>query len=105
VIVVITDTAEQDFEHIGDYIAQFNPLRAESLVDELYDRCQRLSEMPLRYQLLSGHEESGLRRLPHGAYLVFYRVQELGIEIVRILNAAQDHEAILFPDETPDETE
>ncbi|TWF54748.1 type II toxin-antitoxin system RelE/ParE family toxin [Neorhizobium alkalisoli] len=98
-ILFISDTAEQDFERIGDYIAGFNPARAESFVEELFEHCQRFVELPLQYQLVVGHEESGMRRAPHGSYLIFYRVEETRVEIVRILNAAQDHEAILFPED------
>lgn len=98
-IVVITDEAEEDFARIGDYIAQHNPARAESFVDELLARCMRLSHMPLRFSLIPRFERSGVRRLPHGNYIVFYRVGDRQIEILRILNGAQDYEKILFPDE------
>ena len=47
-IVVITDEADADLEHIGDYIAAHNPRRAETFVQELVDRCFRLADMGLR---------------------------------------------------------
>ncbi len=72
---------------------------------ELIAASRKLSDMPRRYPLIAGHEESGYRRMPYEAYLIFYRIGEQTIEIVRILNAAQDHEAILFPEDTVGETE
>ncbi len=97
-IVVLTDNAEEDLERIGDYIAQFNPARAETFTEELLDRCLLLSCYPTRFSLLMGHEAAGLRRMPHGNYVVYYQVGQR-VEIVRILNAAQDHESILFPED------
>jgi plasmid stabilization system protein ParE len=38
-----------------------------------------------------------VRRLPHGNYLIFYRVDESQVVIVHVLNGAQDYEALLFP--------
>jgi addiction module RelE/StbE family toxin len=103
--VIFTEIARNDLDRIWSYIARDNVRRALSFVRELIAASRKLSDMPRRYPLIAAHEDSGYRRMPYGAYLVFYRIGEDVIEIVRILNAAQDHEAILFPDETPDETE
>jgi toxin ParE1/3/4 len=100
--VVITDEAEYDFERIGDYIEQFNQARAVTFVEELLERCMRLASFPTRFALVARHESAGIRRMPHGNYVVYYKVGQDRVEILRILNAAQDHEAILFPDETHD---
>jgi toxin ParE1/3/4 len=40
----------------------------------------------------------GLRSLPFGSYLLFYRVSDDGIDLVRVLHAARDLETI-FHDE------
>ncbi|MBE7197719.1 MAG: type II toxin-antitoxin system RelE/ParE family toxin [Parafilimonas terrae] len=102
-IVVITDEAENDLEQIGDFIAQDNPRRAISFVKELVDRCHRLTEMPRGYPLLPGWEDVGIRRRRHGDYLIFYRISEAAdrIDVLHVLNGAQDYEAILFPTERP----
>jgi toxin ParE1/3/4 len=49
--------------------------------------------------LVPRHENSGVRRVPHGDYLIFYRVTTDIVEILHILNGARDYERILFPDE------
>jgi len=98
VIVIITQEAEDDLEGIGDYIARDNSRRAVSFVNELVERCQRLVDMPRRFPLVSKYEHTGIRRHPHGEYLIFYRVDETRINILHILNGAQDYESILFPD-------
>ena len=96
-IVVLTTKAEANLEQIADYISEDNPKRAVSFVDELLARCAALTDMPFRFPLLRDHQESGIRKLHHADYLVFYRAGETRIEILHVLNAAQDYESILFP--------
>ena len=97
-IVIITDEAEADLEEIGDYIARDSPRRAVSFVSELVDRCERLTGMHNSFPLVSGHEHTGVRRRPYGEYLIFYRFDETGVKVLRILNGARNHESILFPE-------
>jgi toxin ParE1/3/4 len=96
--VVITEAAFADLLHIGRAIRVDNPARAETFVDELYDRCQRLGAMPLAFPLLPDWEDKGIRRRPHGNYVIFYRVTEKAVEVLHILHGARDYEAILFSD-------
>ncbi len=97
-IVVITDEAEADLEHIGDYIARDNPRRAISFVSELIARCDELADMPLAFPLVPRYEHFGIRRRVHGQYLIFYRIGTERIDILHILNGAQDVDAVLFPE-------
>lgn len=96
-IVVLTDEAKTDLERIGDFIALDSPERAETFVGELLDRCLRLAEMPRAFPLVPRYEQTGIRRRPYENYLVFYRVAETRVEILHILNGAQNYESILFP--------
>jgi addiction module RelE/StbE family toxin len=98
VIVLITAQAEADLERIGDYIAEDNPQRAASFIHEMLERCERLVETPNGFSLVPRYEHTGVRRRPYGNYLIFYRVGEDRIEILHILNGAQDFESILFPE-------
>lgn len=97
--VVITAAAYADLVHIGREIKKDNPTRAETFVAELHDRCQRLGAMPRAFPLLPDWEDRGIRRRPHGDYLIFYRVQAEQVEILHVLHGARDYERILFPDE------
>ena len=96
-IVVLTEEAEADLERIADHIAQENPRRAVSFVDELVACCQRLADAPQGYPLVPRYRRSGVRRRPYGRYLVFYRVGAERIDILQTLHGAQDYAAILFP--------
>lgn len=97
--VVTTPQARLELDRIWAYINRDNPDRAITFVREIGKRCQELKEMPLRHQLLSGHEESGIRRMPHGNYVIYYAVTEDAVFILHILNSAQDHDPILFPED------
>ena len=49
--------------------------------------------------MIARYESTGIRRMPYKNYLIFYRVGDKRIEMLLVLNGAQDYEAILFPDE------
>ncbi|MEP7457096.1 type II toxin-antitoxin system RelE/ParE family toxin [Phyllobacterium sp. SB3] len=96
-IVNLTEEAETDLENIGDYIARDNPKRALSFIIELVDQCRRLEDMPRAFPLVPRYESMGIRRAPYGEYLIFYKISETSVDILHILNGAQDYERILFP--------
>jgi len=95
VIVIVTGPAEADLEHIADYIATRNPLRALTFVRELRDKCEALANAPRAYPLVPRYEHFGIRRRH---YLIFYRIGVGTIDIVHILHGAQNYEPILFPE-------
>lgn len=97
-IVEFTGNAECDLEHIADYIAQENPRRALSFVQELRDKCEALARRPFASPLVPRYEGHGIRRRVHGNYLIFYRVaeEEERTIILHILHGAMDYAAVLF---------
>lgn len=95
--VVLTEAAMADLIGIGRDIAQDNPVRAATFVDELYESCQRLAGTPRAYPLLPKWEASGVRRRVHDNYLIFYRIRDDVIEVIHVLHGARDYERILFP--------
>jgi plasmid stabilization system protein ParE len=77
--VIISEEAEADLIRIGDYIALDNPRRSISFVSELLDKCRSLADMPSAFPLVP-------------------RIGETQIDVIHILNGAQNYENILFPD-------
>ena len=71
------------------FIAQDNPTRALTFVDELEDKCRALGISPG-----IGTEQpelgEGVRMLPHGRYLIFYRAANKGLRIERVMHGARD---------------
>ena len=87
--VTFSPAAEADLVDITMFIAQDNPARALTFVDELEGKCDVLGGA-------SGIGTSrpelgeGVRMLPHGRYLIFYREVDKGLRIERIMHGARD---------------
>lgn len=88
--------ARQDFDEIADFIARDNENRAISFVRGLQAACIGYAEFPRSGRDCS-HIFTGLRRFPHGNYIVYYLImpQEDGIEILHVVHAARDHERLM----------
>jgi plasmid stabilization system protein ParE len=93
--VTFTDEAAADPEAIGDYIAEDNPGRAVSFVEELIERCGRLGQAPYAFALMPRYAHLGIRKRTFGTYLIFFRVADDVVEVLHVLNAARDYDAIL----------
>ncbi len=96
-IVIINPGAEADLQRIGDIIAENNPIRAVTFARELRQRCESLAHTPRRFPLVPRYEHTGVRRVVHGNYLIFYHVGVHKIDVLRIVHSAMNYEAILFP--------
>jgi toxin ParE1/3/4 len=97
-IVVLTETAIADLVAIGRYIKTDTPQRAKTFVAELKSRCYQLGVMPKAFALVPRHEHAGVRRRPHGNYLIFYRIAADTVEVLHVLHSALDYETIVFRD-------
>ena len=95
--VIFSYAAEADLDEIADYISADNSARALSFIRELRESCSRLAAFPLSCPLVPRYEATGIRRMVHGRYLIFYRVGKDRTEIIHVLNGAMDYEPILFP--------
>jgi plasmid stabilization system protein ParE len=97
--VVFALEAETGLERIGDYIAQDNPTRAASFVEELRDRALSLAHSPRAFPLIPRYEASGIRRRVHGQYLILYRADPDKIVILHVVHGAQDYGRLLSPED------
>lgn len=97
--VVFTQSAKTDLEQIGDYIAQDNPRRALSFIQELRAAALSLAETPRAFPFVPRYEQHGIRRRPIGNYLIFYRVEANQLVILHVLHGARDYEPLIFPDD------
>ena len=85
--------AEADLDDLWLFVAQDDPLNADRFIDRIAQVCSLLGENPLmgrsRPELVPD-----LRSFPVGNYLIFYQPLVDGIEIVRIISAARDVDAL-----------
>ena len=88
-----TVEARSDLLQIWLYIAEDNPSAADRLLDSVDAKCDLLARLP---EIGRERPELGpdLRGFPVGSYIIFYRVIDSGVEIVRVLSAARDLDAL-----------
>ena len=97
--LIVTAEAENDLRMLGRWIARDNPRRAVTFVRDLRRLCLSLTDFPEKYPLLARHSASAIRRMVHGSYLIFYRIDGTSVVIIHVLHGASDYDAILFPNE------
>jgi toxin ParE1/3/4 len=89
----VSDAARGDLDEIWFYIAGDNPGHADKLIRSVTSRFPTLASIPeigrLREELAPR-----LRSFAVGNYVIFYRVIENGVEIVRVLHGARDLQPI-----------
>ncbi len=93
--VSFSDEADRDLEYIADLIALESPRRARSFTRELVVSARQIGRLPRGYEVIVERGSESIRRKVFGAYLIFYRVGEDGVVILRILHGARDYERIL----------
>jgi toxin ParE1/3/4 len=85
----ISDEAQRDLAGIGQHIAQDNPERAVSFVDELTAKFRLVAERPLSYPAREDwHPE--LRSALHRPYVILFCVADDHVDIVRVFHGARD---------------
>jgi toxin ParE1/3/4 len=83
--VKFSDDALADLESIGDEIAQHNPVRAATYLEEMIDAIETLGEQPERCPLMPQFGIN-VRRFLFGEYGIYYRVQDTRVQVSRILH-------------------
>ena len=85
----LTPRASQDLEAIADFIAEDDAAAAARVVNAIEEKCRAIAVMP---GMGRGREEfaPGLRSALSGRYLIFYRPEEGGIQVIRIVHGSRD---------------
>jgi toxin ParE1/3/4 len=88
--VVLADSAHADLTEIVDWIGADNWDEAESFRLALLQKCETLRDSPGRYPVVTHAGARSLRKLSYRDYLIFYRVLETDVEVVRIVHGKRD---------------
>jgi toxin ParE1/3/4 len=93
--IIRTDRADEDLIAIWTHIAADNPNAADRVLDAIERRWQQLAQHPLS-GMARDDIAAGIRHLVVGQYLTLYRVNDEGIEIIRILHGRRkiDRDAV-----------
>lgn len=86
--------AETDLIEITDYIALDSPERASTFEDELLEHAHTIAQAPFGY-VERPELSKGLRSCAHGAYVIFFTIDDQGVRIERILHGARDLRPLL----------
>ena len=86
---LINILASQDLNQIADYFAEQNIEAGERFFQEFNRKCEQLVAFPNSGQSYAAIRE-GLRGMPLFGYILFYRVLEDGIEILRVVSGRRD---------------
>ena len=92
----ITTSASQDLEEISDYFLERSVDAGDRFVREFSRKCQRIAQFPFigkSYDQVS----PGLQGLSLMNYIVFYRVSENDVEILRVVSGYRNLQDV-FPD-------
>ncbi len=95
--------AEADLFNIGDYTFRtWGEAQADRYIGQLEDCCQLLADNPALGRQCD-EIRPGLRRMEQAKHVVFYREEQGGVLISRILHRRMlpEHQAIDDEDDTP----
>jgi toxin ParE1/3/4 len=92
----VSRAARSDLIRIWAFIAEDNPSRADTFLDEFYATFKRLSDNP---EMGRRRDElrTGIRSFSQGKYVVFYTFSDERneLDIVRVLSGYRDLDALL----------
>jgi toxin ParE1/3/4 len=87
--LAFTPAARDDLLAIGAYIAEDDPVRADSFIAELEVKARQTTERPGSFPAREDIS-AGLRAAVHGRYLLLFREMDDEVLIVRIVHGARD---------------
>lgn len=86
---IISLSASRDLRNISEYFAIENVEAGERLLQEFNQKCKQLASFPKmgrQYEDL----RPGLRGIPLDGYIIFYKIRNDGIEIIRVVSGRRN---------------
>ena len=90
---IIAIEASADLDEIGDYFLDRSVEAGERWFQEFNQKCKYLVQYPSIGRSYSDIR-SYLRGLPLNGFIVFYRLKDDGIEIMRVINGRRDFDEV-----------
>jgi toxin ParE1/3/4 len=85
-----TPLALSDLSAIARWIAKDRPNASKAVAKKLRAACIALADNPNAYPFSATREKQGVRRVPHMRWAIYYRVEDNGVLVLRILDGARD---------------
>ena len=90
---IISPEANKDLEEIIDYFSSRNIEAGERFIDEFNKKCRYLANFPNMGRSYSDIKDY-LRGISLNGYIIFYRVTDIGIEILRVVSGYRDYPSL-----------
>ncbi len=94
-VYILSVEASKDLEDILDYVLQYNIDSGEKFVQNFNNKCRNIAKFP-KIGRSYGNMDSALRGIPIDGYIIFYRLLENSIVIVRVVNGYRDLESLFL---------
>lgn len=95
---IISQPAIKDLEEIIDYFSNRNIEAGERFINEFEKKCKNLADFPNMGRSYDDVKPS-LRGSPLAGYIIFYRIVDDGIEIIRVVSGYRNLESLFLEDE------
>ena len=97
--LAFSNAAKKDLEKLFNYISNelSNPSAASRLIDEIGKALRNIQVFPMSSPNINNEfvNDQTLRKLFVRSYIVFYRVKNNVIQVVRVLHATSNYQSIL----------
>jgi toxin ParE1/3/4 len=85
----INALASRDLDRIADYLAEIDMQMSDRFLQDFDRKCQQIVSFPMsgrNYATL----RPDLRGMAFKSYIIFYRILENGVEIIRVIEGRRD---------------
>lgn len=94
--VIWTEPAVQDLDSIAEYIALDNPAAASELVQEVFDKIERLGTFPQSGRVLPELPNSVYREVVVSPCRIFYREDEKRVLVLCVMREERQLRAFML---------
>ncbi|MDI6025424.1 type II toxin-antitoxin system RelE/ParE family toxin [Corticibacterium sp. UT-5YL-CI-8] len=88
--LIFAPLAERDLAEIDDFISVESPVAAQRMILRFEKAAMMLTERPYVGATVTSPKRRGLRKWTVSPYVIFYRIADEQLQIVRILHSARD---------------
>lgn len=94
---IISQPAIRDLEEIVDYFSSYSLTKGEQFINNFEAKCKYLANFPNMGKSYE-HLKPFIRGLSLSSYIIFYRIIDQRIEIIRVVSGYRDLQSLFLED-------